>query len=64
MYRRIPTVSVDNTVGRTVALKLIEDLKNNLSVFSKAFVSLEGIYTNEVFSTGIGRNVSLDKNTI
>jgi hypothetical protein len=63
MYARIPTVSVDNTVGRTVALKVIQDLKSNLNVFSKAFVALENIFSQDTFQSGVA-NISIDKNSL
>ena len=63
MYARIPTVSVDNTVSRSIALKIIQDLKSNLSVFSKAFVALENIFAQDTFESGVG-NISIDKNSL
>ena len=62
MFLRIPTVSVDNTVGRTVTLKVIQDLKKNLDVFSKAFVALENIFTENTYTSGV--NVTIDKNSL
>lgn len=62
MYRRIPTVSISNTVDRTIAHKVISDLKNNLSIESKAFIALENIFTQNTFKSGV--NMSIDKNQI
>lgn len=60
MYLRIPTVAISNTVDRSIAHKVISDLKNNLSIDSKAFTALENIFNQDTFRTGV--NVSLDRN--
>lgn len=60
MYARIPTINTSNTVARTVAKKIIEDLKSNLSIDNKAFIALENIFDTKTFTSGI--NVSIDKN--
>lgn len=60
MYARIPTINTSNTVTRTVAKKIIEDLKSNLSIDNKAFIALENIFDTRTFTSGI--NVAIDKN--
>lgn len=60
MYARIPTTNISNTVARTIAIKIIKDLKSNLSIDSKAFVALENVLDEKTFTSGI--NVSIDKN--
>lgn len=60
MYARIPTTNISNTVARTIAIKLIKDLKSNLSIDDKAFIALENILEEKTFTSGI--NVSIDKN--
>lgn len=62
MYGRIATVSVDNTVVRTVAKKVIDDLKNNLDIDNKAFIALSNVFEQNTFTSGV--NVSLDKNSV
>lgn len=60
MYARIPTTNISNTVARTIAIKLIKDLKSNLSIDDKAFIALENVLEEKTFTSGI--NVSIDKN--
>ncbi len=60
MYARIPTTNISNTVARTIAIKLIRDLKSNLSIDDKAFIALENVLEEKTFTSGI--NVSIDKN--
>ncbi len=62
MYARIPTINVSNTVARTVAKKIVSDLKSNLSIDHKAFIALENLFDTKTFISGV--NVTLDKNEL
>lgn len=62
MYVRIPTVSVDNSVDRTIATKAINDLRNNLGITEEAFIKLENIFAQDTFESGV--NASIEKNSI
>ena len=62
MYARTPTVSVDNSVDRTIATRAINDLKVHLGIDEEAFIKLENIFTQDTFESGV--NADIDKNSI
>lgn len=62
MYVRIPTIDISNTVTRTVAMKILDDLKRNLSIDSSAFIALENVLEQKAFTSGV--NASIDKNSL
>ena len=62
MYAEVPLKGISNTVSRTTALKVVEDLKDALSIEPDAYVALENMFTNNTYTSGI--NVPVDKSTL